>query len=57
MLARHPLQTACDLPRQRLQQLIARGQRANGRQIQLLHLPVIAFVLTQFQLQDFDLRA
>jgi hypothetical protein len=40
-----------------LQQLIARGQRADGRQIQLLELPVVAFVLAQFHLQDFDLRA
>ncbi|MNR18562.1 hypothetical protein D3C85_1352950 [compost metagenome] len=39
-----------------MQQLVARGQGADGRQVQLLQLPLIAFVLAQFQLQDFDLR-
>ncbi|MNN27446.1 hypothetical protein D3C81_1409820 [compost metagenome] len=40
-----------------MQQFVTRGQGANGCQVQLLHLPFIAFVLAQFQLQDFDLRA
>ncbi len=57
MLARYALEAASDLPRQRLQQLIARGQRTNGRQIQLLELPLVTFVLAQLHLQDFDLRA
>ncbi len=42
---------------QRLQQGVARGQGADGGQVQLLQLPVVAFVLAQFHLQDFDLRA
>ena len=40
-----------------MQQLVARRQGADGRQIKLLKLPAIAFVLAQFHLQDFDLRA
>ncbi|MNR17717.1 hypothetical protein D3C85_1343970 [compost metagenome] len=56
MLARHALQPAGHLPRPRLEQLVARRQRADGGQVQALHLPVIAFVLAQLQLQDLDLR-
>ena len=57
VLARNAFQAAGDLPGQWLQQLVARGQRANRRQVQLLELPAVAFVLAQFHLQNFDLRA
>ncbi|MNC54824.1 hypothetical protein D3C75_1043200 [compost metagenome] len=56
MLAQHPLKAAGHLPRPGLQQVVARRQRADGGQVQALHLPVIAFVLAQLQLQDLDLR-
>lgn len=57
VLARHPLQAAGDLPGQRLEQLVARGQRADGDQVEILQLPAVAFVLAQLELADLDLRA
>src|SRR5690554_3718913 len=52
---RHALGTGGDLPGPGLDQIGTRRQRADADQIEVLELPVIAFVLAQPELPQLDL--